>query len=213
MRSFYDIGKNLTDKIYHHRYDRFYPLFLEPLRTTQFNMLEIGILEGGSLKVWEEYFPKAYIYGVDINSKWVSDRCITYKFDQSNLKDLKEISKTIPKCKFIIDDGSHHPQHQLITFLELFENLLDEGGIYIIEDVECNYWRPDTSIYGYTIGHFNIIDYLKSTPDQINNEFSKSKNTLNISTITFAHNCVIITKKTKEEIEFLSRSYRFEEYL
>ena len=213
MKSFYDIGKNLTDKIYHHRYDRFYPMFLEPLRDQEFNMLEIGILEGGSLKVWEEYFPKANIYGVDINSKWVSDRCITYKFDQSNPKDLEEISKTIPKCKFIIDDGSHHPQHQLITFLELFENLLDEGGVYIIEDVECNYWKPDASIYGYTIGHFNIVDYLKSTPDQINNEFSKSKNTLNISTITFAHNCVIITKKTKEEIELLNRPYRFEEYL
>ena len=213
MRSFYDIGINLTDKVYHHRYDRFYPMFLEPLRTLQFNMLEIGILEGGSLKVWEEYFPEANIYGIDINSKWVSDRCITYKFDQSKPEDLKKISKTIPKCKFIIDDGSHHPHHQLITFLELFENLLDEGGVYIIEDVECNYWKPDASIYGYTIGHFNIIDYLKSTPDQINNEFSKSKNTLNISTITFAHNCVIITKKTKEEIELLNRPYRFEEYL
>ena len=94
--------------------------------------------------------------------------------------------------------------------IELFENLLDDGGIYIIEDIECNYWRPDASIYGYTIGHFNIIDYLKSTPDQINNEFSKNKNNLNISSITFAHNCIIITKQTLEETKLTNRPYRFE---
>lgn len=210
MKNFYDIGKNLTDKIYHHRYDRFYPTFLESLRSQEFNMLEIGILEGGSLQLWEKYFPQAQIYGVDINSEWKSDRCITYKFDQSNSNDLKQIVNTIPKCKFIIDDGSHHPYHQFITFIELFDNLLDYGGIYIIEDIECNYWSPTSSIYGYQIGHFNIMDYFKSTPDQINNEFSKKKNNLNISSITFAHNCIIITKQTLEEIELTKRSYRFE---
>ena len=213
MNDFYNIGKDLTDKVYHHRYDRFYPRFLESLRDQEFNMLEIGVWRGGSLKLWEEYFPKALIYGIDTNSEWKSDRCTTYKFDQSKPEDLKEIVKTIPKCQFIIDDGSHHPQHQLITFLELFENLLDGGGVYIIEDIECNYWKPDSFIYGYKIGHFNIMDYFKNTPNQINSEFSRRKNTLNISTITFAHNCVIITKQTKEEIELTNRSYRFENQL
>ena len=213
MKDFYNIGKDLTDKVYHHRYDRFYPTFLESLRTQEFNMLEIGISKGGSLELWEKYFPQAKIFGVDIDSKWQSDKCTTYKFDQSNPKDLKEITQVIPKCKFIIDDGSHQPNHQFITFLELFENLLEEGGVYIIEDIECNYWRSDASVYGYKIGHFNIIDYFKNSPDQINSEFSKHRNDLNISTITFAHNCIIIVKKTKEEIEFTNRSYRFNNFL
>ena len=213
MNDFYNIGKDLTDKVYRHRYDRFYPMFLEPLRTQKFNMLEIGINEGGSLETWEQYFPKASIYGVDINSEWESDRCITYKFDQSNPEDLKEIVKTIPKCKFIIDDGSHHPYHQFITFIELFENLLENGGVYIIEDIECNYWKPNSSIYGYKVGYFNLIDYFKNSPDQINSEFSKRKNHLSISTVTFAQNCIIITKQTKEEIELTDRSYRFENQL
>ena len=68
MRSFLEIGQDLTDKVYHHRYDRFYPTFLEPLRNQEFNMLEIGIHEGGSFLLWEEYFPKANLYGIDINS-------------------------------------------------------------------------------------------------------------------------------------------------
>jgi len=210
MKDFYTIGKNLTDKVKHHRYDRFYPLFLEPLRNSKFNMLEIGVDDGGSLKLWERYFPHASIYGVDIDKEQQNKRSVVYKFDQSKPEDLKEIVKTVPSCKFVIDDGSHHPQHQLITFLELFENTLEWGGIYIIEDIECNYWHPESSVYGYTIGHFSIMDYLRRIPDQINSEFNQSKNSLSISTITFAHNCVVITKKTREEETLTNRPYRYQ---
>ena len=213
MKSFYDIGKNLTDKVHHHRYDRFYPIFLESFRNQEFNMLEIGIYRGGSLSLWKEYFPNAKIYGVDVNLNWQDDRCVIYKFDQSNSDDLKKLTKTIPTCKLVVDDGSHQPHHQLITFLELFENLLDYGGIYIIEDIECNYWNPNANLYGYKIGHFNIIDYLKNIPDQINSEFSKRKNSLNISSITFGHNCVIVVKKTLEEIQLTQRVYRLKNKL
>jgi hypothetical protein len=216
MKSFYEIGSHLSDKVNHHRYDRFYPLFLESLRDQEFNMLEIGVWGGGSLQLWEEYFLKAYIHGVDINYdsyEGSSERFTLHKFDQSNPNDLKKIVETVPKCKFIIDDGSHHPYHQFITFIELFENLLEPGGVYIIEDIECNYWQnPKSNIYGYEIGHFNTLDYFKNTLDQINSEFSNQKNYLNISTVTFAHNCIIITKQTPEETEISNRSYRFKQY-
>ena len=216
MKSFYEIGLHLSDKVNHHRYDRFYPLFLESLRDQEFNMLEIGVWGGGSLQLWEEYFSKAYIHGVDINCdsyEGSSERFTLHKFDQSNPNDLKKIVETVPKCKFIIDDGSHHPYHQFITFIELFENLLEPGGVYIVEDIECNYWQnPKSNIYGYEIGYFNTLDYFKNTLDQINSEFSNQKNHLNISTVTFAHNCIIITKQTPEETEISNRSYRFKQY-
>ena len=216
MKSFYEIGLHLSDKVNHHRYDRFYPLFLESLRDQEFNMLEIGVWGGGSLQLWEEYFSKAYIHGVDINYdsyEGSSERFTLHKFDQSNPNDLKKIVETVPKCKFIIDDGSHHPYHQFITFIELFENLLEPGGVYIVEDIECNYWQnPKSNIYGYEIGYFNTLDYFKNTLDQINSEFSNQKNHLNISTVTFAHNCIIITKQTPEETEISNRYYRFKQY-
>tara|TARA_B110000240_G_scaffold173439_1_gene199181 strand:+ start:542 stop:1198 length:657 start_codon:yes stop_codon:yes gene_type:complete len=205
-RSFKDIGEN-TDKVYEHGYDNIYPMFLESLRDQEFNMLEIGVNKGSSIKLWGEYFPHSKIYGVDIDSEWSNERCTTYKFDQSNPKDLKQIVKTIPDCKFIIDDGSHIPYHQIITFHELFNNLLEYGGVYIIEDIECSYWRSEAKIYGYEIGHFNIVDYFKNKTDQINDKITLNKNRMNISTITFGYNCIVITKKTKREVESNSRVY------
>lgn len=197
-KSFREIGIN-TDKVYTHGYDNIYPTFLENLRDLEFNMLEIGVNEGDSINFWGEYFPLSNIYGIDINSEWSNDRCITYRFDQSNPSDLKKIVEKVPSCKFIIDDGSHIPYHQLITFNELFDNLLEDGGVYIIEDIECNYWGSKEKIYGYEIGHYNILDYFRKLVDKINSKLSLDKNEMNISTITFGYNCIIITKKTKKE--------------
>ena len=212
MKSFQEIGIELTDKISHHRYDRFYPQFLEPLRNKEFNMLEIGYGGGGGLKLWKEYFLQAYINVIDIGVELEDDRSKVFKLDQSKENDLQYMVDNIPKCKFIIDDGSHHPYHQFITFIKLFDELLEEGGIYIIEDIECNYWSSTSKVYGYEIGHFNFIDLLKQYPDKINKEFTGVNNPLNLSSITFGHNCVIITKSTQEEVELKNRNYRFEKF-
>lgn len=213
MRTFREIGETLTDKVSHHRYDRFYPMFLEGMRNREFNMLEIGIDKGGSMMLWKEYFPKANIFGADINSEWSDERCVIRKCDQSNLDSLKELVSNTPKCQLIVDDGSHQPYHQFITFIELFHNLLDYGGIYIVEDIECNFWSPERKIYGYKAGKFSFFNFLKSIPEQINGEFSGRQNLFNASSITFAHNCVIVVKKTEEEIAFTNREYRFKECL
>ena len=209
MKTFKEIGQSVTDKITQHRYDRFYPMFLEPLRNQEFSMLEIGIDRGGSLSLWKEYFPYAKIFGADIHQEWKDERATIIKCDQSNPSDLKELAQKVPKCKLIIDDGSHNPRHQMITFCELFKSALDFGGVYIIEDLECNYWHPDSSLYGYQVGHFNFIDFLKKLADEVNEEFSKRKNYFSISSVTFGHNCAIIKKQTEDEILISSRSYRF----
>ena len=213
MKTFKEIGQSVTDKITQHRYDRFYPMFLEPLRDQEFSMLEIGIDRGGSLSLWKEYFPYAKIFGADIHQEWKDERTTVIKCDQSSAFDLKILAQKVPKCKLIIDDGSHNPQHQMITFCELFKNALDFGGIYIVEDLECNYWRPESSLYGYQVGHFNFIDFLKKLADEVNEEFSKRKNYFSISSVTFGHNCAIIKKQTEDEILISSRNYRFADKL
>ena len=39
------------------------------LRDSKINILEIGIENGDSLRIWREYFSKANICGVDIDKK------------------------------------------------------------------------------------------------------------------------------------------------
>jgi hypothetical protein len=206
--------KYQTDKTLHHGYHYFYPRFLEPLRNETFNMLEIGLGSfqdntGNSPKLWKEYFPNANVFVMDIDYEYKDEFGTIIRGDQSNIKDITKVANIVEKAKFIIDDGSHHPEHQLLTFTHLFQHLLEPGGIYIIEDIECSYWNPKEDIYGYKTGYLNIIDYFTKYQHELNSEFHDGRNTLNISSITYGQNCIIITKQTEEEKSFYNREYRF----
>lgn len=210
---FYNISfKNETDKVYYHGYHYFYPNYFEKFRYDEFKMLEIGYGDGASMKSWVEYFPNADITVMDINVELeYSDRCRVFKGDQSNENDLNMIIDNVKSAKLIIDDGSHNPSHQLNTFYYLFRYLLEPGGVYIIEDIELSYWNPDSALYGFKSGDINIIDSLLKCNEMVNHEFSGVRNTLDISTITYAQNCIIITKRDVEESNYFNRSYRFHE--
>ena len=210
MNDLYNFGsKHGTDKITHHGYQYSYPKYLEGLRSEEFNMLEIGYLGGHSCRMWEEYFPKAKVFAMDINVEGQFDKHTVFKGDQSKADDLKRVAGQIGQARFIIDDGSHHPLHQIDTFNILFKNLLEPGGVYIIEDIECNYWKEESNIYGYTIGVFNAVDYTKKLIENVNGEFSRRENKLDISSISYSQNCIIITKKTEEEKKYFKREYRY----
>lgn len=206
--------KYQTDKTLHHGYHHFYPRFLEPLRNETFNMLEIGLGSfqdntGNSPKLWKEYFPNANVFVMDIDYEYKDEYGTIIRGDQSDIKDITKVANIVEKAKFIIDDGSHHPEHQLLTFTHLFQHLLEPGGVYIIEDIECSYWNPKEDIYGYKTGYLNIIDYFTKYQHELNSEFHSGNNTLGISTITYGQNCIIITKQTEEEKSFYNREYRF----
>ncbi|OIN55431.1 hypothetical protein BLX24_30905, partial [Arsenicibacter rosenii] len=205
--TFLELGyKAGTDKVTHHGYHFFYPSFLDKMRDEAFNLLEIGYGSGESVAMWCEYFPACNFFCIDINTEMVyNDRCRVIKADQSNRNDLEKIVNQLGSARVIVDDGSHNPKHQFDTFCYLFEHLLEEGGTYIIEDIETNYWHPNAVLYGYQIGNFNLMKNISICQDMINQEFSKVQNTLNISTITYGQNCIVITKRTKEEQMYFDR--------
>jgi spermidine synthase len=211
MNDFYNISKkNDTDKVSHHGYHFFYTQYFKNFRHDKFNMLEIGLGGGGSLKTWVDYFPNADITIIDINEEYVyNDRCRVVKGDQSSYTDLDSLIENIGSAKLILDDGSHNPLHQFDSFNYLFKNLLEPGGVYIIEDIELSYWNPESTLYGYKSGYFNLVDSFKKYQEMINSEFTGVNNLLDISTITFAQNCIIITKRTDEEKAYFDRPYRF----
>ena len=242
---FYKFGiQSKTDKVTHHNYYKYYPLFLEKYRELikskskySHAMIEIGINHYRSLKLWEKYFPSAYIYGLDIGFKDKKNHYEIFQCDQSNLNELEKVSdKIIDENKeifFIIDDGSHHPAHQLMTFDLFFDKLLCYGGCYIIEDIETSYWSKN-DIYGYetNFGYLNeksAIEQTKNLIDDINGEFMNqtnkniqddkfknliSKSTRNlISGIFYGQNNIIILKKTLDDLDMGKREYRFGENL
>ena len=110
-------------------------------------ILEIGLQRGGkwrtndvspSIEMWKEFFPNARIFGADIKNLKFSDKRTEFiRIDQNEPDDLVRLFNFIPEeIDLILDDGSHVPSHQLITFLVLFPKI-KVGGKYIIEDLNA----------------------------------------------------------------------------
>ena len=91
--------------------------------------------QGGSLRVWRDYFPKAQVHGLDIaeDCRISEDRINTFICDS---RDKKQLDQALQANTYdiIIDDGLHKAEAQLQTL----KNLLGRvkfGGFYIIEDL------------------------------------------------------------------------------
>lgn len=223
------IGEQVkTDKVTVHGYDRFYNKEFEIYRNIpSIGILEIGVQNGESLQLWKQYFNHAFIYGVDIDIEKSDDRSTIFKIDQSKIDELQTIKNRINHEIYVInDDGSHIPEHQLLSFDYLFSNILEEGGVYIIEDIETSYWKRG-SIYSYNTEYglyhkSSIIEVFKKLVDYVNINFlsdedkksldlktnfisSKTKNS--ILSINFSTNCIIIKKKSRDDYNFHNPYY------
>jgi hypothetical protein len=222
-----------TDKITKHGYHRFYHKELVEYKHKTFGMLEIGVGNFNSIDMWKCYFPKVFVYAIDINVHYQDERIKIFRADQSNLKSLEDIKGQITHpILFINDDGSHIPEHQLLSFDYLFSNVLMDGGTYIIEDIEVSYWK-NGNLYGYnaTYGYehsTSIIEKFKLLVDYVNsyylNEENKqkldektsfmSKETKDkILSITFVPNSIIIKKKGINDYQYTKKSYEFIDFI
>jgi len=128
---------NQTDKHTGHAYiESFYQDFFDTYRDKELNILEIGIREGDSLRLWEKAFPKSNVYGVDNNNSKkfkdvISERIeVTFGDAYTN-----EIVDSLPSFDIIIDDGPHTLESQ-IKCLELYLSKLNDDGVILIEDIQ-----------------------------------------------------------------------------
>lgn len=103
-------------------------------------ILEVGIAQGWSVKMWNDYFHNSRIIGNDISivfdvneTKPVNNNTIEYiQHDATKQSFLETISNTT--FDIIIDDGSHMEQDQFDTF-NMLKHRMNKGGLYIIEDI------------------------------------------------------------------------------
>lgn len=146
-----------------HNYLKSYEMFLESMRDKALTILEIGVWEGSSLKMWKEYFRSSVIIGVDIEDKkqYEDIRIATDRCDQSNAKDLIRIGEYYGLFDIITDDGSHHADHQILSFETLFPYLKSKG-MYVIEDTLCSY---DKERWGEKA---NVFDRIKQMVEEVN---------------------------------------------
>lgn len=147
MKRLTEIGMKLgTDKAEYHQFTEVYDDYFGKImqKIEQPRVLEVGILDGSSLKMYDEFFRgKAKIIGVDVAEKSnlfpYSDAILTVRGDILNPDTVDKLRKANAGKLFdiIIDDGGHMMEQQQKTLVNLWP-LLKEGGLFIIEDLHTS---------------------------------------------------------------------------
>jgi len=158
-----------------------YARLFEPIRSLPLAVLELGIHQGGSMKLWEAYFPAARIAGVDIRlpAIEVGERVRMFAGDQTDCRLLTRVAAEMAPDGFdvIIDDCSHIGSLSKVSFWHLFENHLKPGGFYCIEDWGTGYlstWPDgrDSQVEPDSDGHMpthdaGIVGFVKQLVDEL----------------------------------------------
>jgi hypothetical protein len=141
------VDNSRTDKNTTHSYLELYEKLLFNKKETAKNILEVGIFDGGSIKLWHDYFQNATIYGLDVkkisdtwdgikNNKRIQLGC----FDAYNDIFFKTqlLNKNI-KFDMMLDDGPHTLE-SMKQFIKLYSQIMADDGILIIEDIPNWEW-------------------------------------------------------------------------
>ena len=169
-----------TDKDTTHSYLETYEKLMKDKCLTSKNILEIGVQYGGSMKLWNDYFVNANIYGIDISqapiflNEYKRINCL--KMNAYSQDSIDYFSKQNIVFDFILDDGLH-TLDSMIYFIKNYLQLLDTEGILIVEDVQDINWCDTFKTLvpnGYT---YEIIDlrHIKNRWDDILFVIKKNK--------------------------------------
>lgn len=140
---------NETDRAGWRGYDRVYSKYFKDVKNDSLSILEIGILHGYGIYAWQRYFVNSKIYGIDNdfsfykhhNNVIETKHPIIKKAKLYNIDSTKEddwLQFYGKQFDIIIDDGDHHPDSQLKTFVFGWP-YLKPGGLYFIEDIGHRY--------------------------------------------------------------------------
>jgi 23S rRNA U2552 (ribose-2'-O)-methylase RlmE/FtsJ len=131
-------------------------------------VVEIGVMGGGSLAMWREYFgPGSRIVGVDVNpecKQHESSGIEVFVGSQDDSTVINAIFSKYPQIDIVLDDGSHQMNHMIASF-ELMYERLQANGIYLVEDTHTCYWER---FGGGLRREGTFMEYVKHKLDEIN---------------------------------------------
>jgi hypothetical protein len=154
-----------TDKNSIHTYTDEYEKHLSPYVGKNPTILEIGVWEGGSALLWQEFLNPKEICAIDIDDyiKIRHKLNSSFKFYHRNAyiqETVELIKRDFPDgFDIIIEDGVHTIESNEFA-LKNYLPMLKSGGIMIIEDVPIN--TPVEIPFGFSLLHPNLIDEMSS---------------------------------------------------
>lgn len=146
----------------HSTYFAVYDELFTPFKGKPITFVEIGVLGGGSLFMWRDFFgSNARIIGIDLNPealRWKDEGFEIFIGNQKDASFWDEFSSMIPSIDILLDDGGHTYEQQIIT-VERGLDLINDGGLLVVEDTHTSYMGG----FGLkSILLLNILTYLQT---------------------------------------------------
>jgi precorrin-6B methylase 2 len=134
---------SLTAELGHDYIRGFYNKEFSRYADKEIRLLEIGAYTGASLGLWQKYFLKGEIVGLERHDNLVQEKYSTLDrvtVGICNAYDSK-VAEQLGTFDIIIDDGSHDLP-DLKTCIELYLPLVNKGGVLVLEDLaEPSYFQ------------------------------------------------------------------------
>jgi len=152
----------------HHGYTTHYHEAFKRLQGKPMSLLELGVGQGASVKMWADYFPHGQIAGIDITpscKNFEDARIRVFIGRQEDGAFMQEVIRECGPFDIVVDDGGHRTAAQIESLKILWPHV-KPCGYYAIEDLGVAYDRN----YKYGGGHgkwASIVEFLKDLVDEI----------------------------------------------
>lgn len=156
--------------IKHSTYFEAYDALFARYRGQPITFVEIGVLGGGSLFMWREFFgPQARIVGIDLNPearKWEADGFEILIGSQSDPTFWRDALARMGEIDVVLDDGGHTYEQQIVT-TECLLDAIRDGGMLVVEDTHTSYMK------GFGAPRRSFVRYAYRMADRINRRFAR----------------------------------------
>ena len=168
-------------KYYSLKFKNYFPIYenlFSKFRGKKITFVEIGVLSGGSLFMWKDYFGKdARIIGVELNpdaKKFEKEGFEIFIGNQSDENFWKDFFDKVGEVDIVLDDGGHTNFQQIVTCCSCIPSI-KEDGIMVVEDVFHSYGLSYGAKGFFNPSKYSFINFCKKSIDDINFRFPESK--------------------------------------